>query len=167
MATLRRLLCLAGFTVFLFLFSPVSAQNQSGLELSNPRLKQQQYVNFNPRFTAAKSGRDEDDYLPGEVRPQRGTQERTIYSRWSSKAEAIAHNTSPRTISAIVWEYIFFADASMHRVLGRYRIHTKNQLRAGETKILRGEVPAPVLSPYQKVLPLRIEYTDGTVWQSP
>jgi hypothetical protein len=164
----RRLLYLTGFIVFLFLVSPVSAQNQSGLELSSPRFKQQQSVNFNPRFSASKSGNDEDDYLPGEVRPPSGTHEKNIYSTsWSSKAEAIAHNTSSKSIRAIVWEYIFFADASMYQVLGRYRIHTKNKLRPGETKILKGDVSARVLSPYQKALPLRIEYTDGTVWQSP
>ncbi|MCM3906117.1 MAG: hypothetical protein ND866_30905 [Pyrinomonadaceae bacterium] len=167
MATIRRLLCLTGFTVCLFVSSPVSAQKQPGLELSNPRFKQEQNVNFSPRFTATKSGRDDDDYFPAEFRPPRGPQEKVIYSKWSSKAEAIAHNTSSKTISTVVWEYIFFSDASMRRESGKYRIHTKIQLRAGETKTIRGEVLAPVLSPYQKVLPLRIEYTDGTVWQSP
>ena len=162
----RRLFYLTGFTVFLFLVSPVSAQNQSGLELSSPRFKQQQSVNFNPRFSVARSG--VDDYLQGEVRPSSATLEKNIYSTsWSSRAEAIAHNTSSKSIKAIDWEYFFFADASMDQVLGRYRIHTKKKLRPGETKILKGYVFSRVLSPYQKALPLRIEYTDGTVWQSP
>jgi hypothetical protein len=167
MATIGRLLCLTGFILFLSLVSPVFAQNGSNLELSNPRFKQQQSVNFTPRLTAAKSGRDEDDYLPGEIRPQTGMQEKTITSKWTSKAKASALNTGRKTIRAIDWEYIFFADAGMQRVLGRYRIHSRTQLRSGETKTLRGDVFSPVLSPYQKVLPRRIEYTDGTVWQSP
>ena len=167
MATIRRLLCLAGCTLVVSLFSPASAQDQSNLELSNPRFKQQQSVRFNPRFTAALSGRDADDYVAGNTKPPRGLQEQTIYSWWTSRAEAFTHNTSPKTIRAVVWEYIFFADAGMNRVLGRYSIYTKNRLRAGETRILKGEVGAPALSPYQKVLPLRVEYTDGTVWQSP
>ena len=163
----RKLVFLIGFTGSLLLVSPVSAQNSAGLELSNPHFKQQQYVNFNPRFSVTRSGSDDVDFLPGQMRPTSRDRDKGIYStQWSSKAETTAHNTSSKTIKQIVWAYVFFADVGMQQEINTYRIITKTKLRPGGTKTLTGTVFAPTRSPYQKVRLIRIEYTDGTVWQS-
>jgi hypothetical protein len=160
MANIKRLLCLAGSTMFLFLSSTVFAQTPADLELSNPRFKQQMDFNFAPRLTADESGSENFKSAP--------RLEKNVYgSKWSSQAEVIAHNTSPKTIKTIYWEYIFFADPSMQRILGRSQTRSTSKLRAGETKKIKGTVQSPLISQYQKALPLRIEYTDGTVWQSP
>jgi len=162
---------LSGFTylvVFLLLVPTVCAQTPVEVQLSNPHFKQQQVVNFNPRFSVARSGSDDVDFLPGQMRPAANMRDKGIYSaQWNSKAEATAHNSGSRTIKAIVWDYVFFADAGMSQELYRYQIISKKKLKPGETKVLKGIVWSPSRSPYQQAYLRRIEYADGTVWQAP
>jgi hypothetical protein len=175
MTTLKSLLLASSLTVFLFSFSSVLAQNSPNLEMSNAKLESQQSSRFNPRFTAAKSGRDEDDYFPSETRPPRGIQERVIYPNGFIRAEVAARNTSAKTIKAVTWEYSFFSDAKMSQLLQSYRLYSKRKILAGETKALKGKVMTSIptktfatliSTPHQTVSPLRIEYTDGTVWEA-
>jgi len=162
---------LSGFTclvVFLLLAPAVCAQRPADVQLSRPRFKQQQVVNFNPRFSVARSGSDDVDFLPGQMRPAANLRDRNIDStQWLSEAAATAHNSGSKTVKATVWEYVFFADAGMSQELHRYQIISKKKLKPGETKVLKGIVWAPRRSPYQQAYLRRIEYADGTVWQAP
>jgi hypothetical protein len=155
--------------VFLLLAPTVCAQGPAEVQLSNPRFKQQQVVNFNPRFSVSRSGSDDVDFLPGQMRtPPANMRDKAIYSaQWLSKAEATAYNSGSKTIKAIVWEYVFFADAAMNQELSRYQIITKKKLRPGETRVLKGVVWSPSRSTYQQASLRRIEYADGSVWQAP
>lgn len=168
MTTIR----LSGFTclvVFLLLAPTVCAQGPADVQLSNPRFKQQQVVNFNPRFSVTRSGSDDDDFLPGQMKtPPANMRDRGIYTaQWLSKAQATAHNSGSKIIKAIVWDYVFFADAGMSQELSRYQINTSKKLRPGETRVLKGVVWSPSRSLYQQAHLRRIEYADGTVWQAP
>jgi len=167
MTTIR----LSGFTclvVLLLLVPTVCAQSPVDVQLSNPRFKSQQIVNFNPRFSVTRSGSDDDDFLPGQLRPAANQRDKGIYStQWTSKAEATAYNSGSKTIKAIVWDYVFFADAGMNQELTRYQINSRKKLAPGETKVLKGVVWAKSRSPYQQAYLRRIEYADGTVWQAP
>src|SRR6185369_5071067 len=105
---------LSGFTclvVFLLLVPTVSAQGPADVQLSRPRFKQQQVINFNPRFSVSRSGSDDDDFLPGQMKtPPANMRDKGIYTeQWLSKAQATAHNSGSKTIKAIVWDYVFFA----------------------------------------------------------
>lgn len=170
MICLKKLLLTTGLTVFLASFSFVLAQSSSDLKLSDVSLKRQQSFAFNPRFTAAQSGRIEDDYTATEWKPRvNRSRDAVVSSQAFNKAKVVAQNTGAKTIKAITWEYSFYSDAQMSQVLKSYRIYSKKRIRAGETKILRGEIETPVnlQTQYKKVLPVSIEYTDGTVWQAP
>ena len=72
-----------------------------------------------------------------------------------------------KTIKAVTWEYSFFTDAGMSRVSQKYEIHSRTRIHPGETKKLSEKIWATGSSPYQKVRPLRIEYSDGAVWLAP
>ncbi|MET0752363.1 MAG: hypothetical protein ABWZ66_03270 [Pyrinomonadaceae bacterium] len=168
MICLKKLLFAMGLTVFLASFSFVSAQSSPDLNLSGASLKRQQSFTFNPRFTAAQSGRIEEDYFPREVKPQISRSRDSVANFQAlNKAQVVAQNTGAKTIKAITWEYSFYSDAQMSQVLKSYRIYSKKQIRAGETKIIRGEIETPVnlQTQYKKVRAVSIEYTDGTVWQ--
>lgn len=169
MISLKRLFLACNLTVFLCSFSSALAQTSPNLEMSGAKFEPQQSVRFNPNFTAAKSGRDEDDYFVGETRPARGTQERVIYSNRVVSAKVATRNTSLKTIKAITWEYKFFSDANMSQMLRSYKFYSKRKIIPGETKALNGKVMAfntPISTKYFTVRPLLIEYTDGSVWDA-
>lgn len=177
MTSVKRLFLTVSLTVFLFSVSSVLAQNTPNLELSNAKLKPQPSFRFNPRFTAAKSGRDQDDYSPSEFVPPKAPNEKVIYPNGFIQVEAVARNTSAKTIKAIIWELNFFSDAKMSQLTQTYQLYSKRKIAAGETKTIKGKVNASGSLPvqgivnslpkqYQTVRPVRIEYTDGTVWEA-
>ena len=168
MICLRKLLFAISLTVFLSSFSFVLAQSAPDLNLSAASLKRRQGFTFNPRFTAAQSGRIEDDYTSAEWKPRISRSRDTVaYSEVSNKAKVTAQNTGAKTIKAVTWEYSFYSDAQMSQLLKSYRIYSKKQIRAGETKTIQGEINTPVnlQTQYKKVRAVSIEYSDGTVWQ--
>jgi hypothetical protein len=153
-----------GMLVFLSLPPFLSAQTQPDLELTRPR---QWRVEFNPHRTAARSGRFDTDY-PDEPRPSKNELMRVTNPTMISEAEVAAFNKGSKAIKAITWEHAHFSDAGMSRVLTTYRFRGKAKIRPGETKLVRAKgYVSPWRSHYQKVRPLRIEYADGSVWQSP
>lgn len=177
MTPVKRLFLTVSLTVFLFPVSSVLAQNTPNLELSNAKLKPQPSFRFNPRFTAAKSGRDKDDYSPSEFVPPRAPNEKVIYPNGFIQVEAVARNTSAKTIKAVIWELNFFSDAKMSQLTQTYRLYSKRKIDAGETKTIKGKVNGTGSLPiqgvvnslpkqYQTVSPIRIEYTDGTIWEA-
>jgi hypothetical protein len=180
MTYLKTLLLAVGLTVSLSALSPVLAQSSPNLEMSKDSLKWQQTVSFDPRSTASKSGSDENDYFQSgsEARPLKGLQTKPTNPEGIGKVAVAAHNTGTKTIKAVTWEYTFFSDAEMSQTVQRYRIHSNQQIRVGETKVLKGTVKSYPYSgtqtllftkqpsKYRKVVPLRIEYTDGTIWES-
>ena len=166
---LQRLVLATGLVIFLSSFSTAMAQDSSNLELSNPSLKWQRSVRFNPRITASTSGNDAEDYPTGTSRPTSSMRNTVSYFDNYGEAKVTVRNTSAKTIKKIAWEYSLFSDAGRSQLLKSYTVYSKRKIRAGETKVLRDRVWASVgpSSQYQRVRPLRIEYADGTVWVAP
>lgn len=169
MTSLKRLILAGSLMVVVLPTSSVLSQTSPNLEMSGARLQLGQPIRFNPRLTASRSGRDEDDYPPGEPRLPSGMQEKVLYpGKRFAEAQVVAHNTDARTIKAVDWEYTVFRDPKRTEVLETYRIHSRKKIRPGEKKELRGKVESNITAPstYEKVRPVRIEYTDGTVWEA-
>jgi hypothetical protein len=163
--SVKALILASCMLVFLSLPPFVSAQTQSDLELTKPRLRAR--VEFNPYRSAEKSGRVNDDFLD-ERKPSREDLARVTSPEMIGEAEVTAFNKGGKVIKAITWEHAYFSDAAMSKVLASWRFYSKASIRAGETKQVSGKAYVSSLrSRYQNVRLLRIEYADGSVWQSP
>ena len=89
-------------------------------------------------------------------------------------------NTGTKTIRVVDWGYIF-ADRETQEELGRHRYSNKVKMRPGQNTDLVGRTTSPPTfvvnakntgqesskQPSEQVVIYRIEYDDGTVWQSP
>lgn len=84
-------------------------------------------------------------------------------------------NTGTKTISSVVWEYVFFdpakkADVSRHRCISNGEIKPgKSKTLTGRTKSPQSRVvdaskPDPQEKPKETIVVHRIEFTDGTFW---
>ncbi|HVQ37632.1 MAG TPA: hypothetical protein VMS31_08865 [Pyrinomonadaceae bacterium] len=89
-------------------------------------------------------------------------------------------NTGAKTIRLVDWDYVFF-DSASQTVSGRLEFTSEEKVGPGKNKELIAmsrKPPAPTVSVYElikneregldgEVVLVRIEYTDGTVWQRP
>lgn len=89
-------------------------------------------------------------------------------------------NTGEKTIKAVDWDYIFI-DSTSQIVTGRLEFTSEEKIGPGKSKQISAmsrRPPAATVSIYQldkterqgldgQVVIVRIEYTDGTVWQHP
>lgn len=109
--------------------------------------------------------------------PPRTPNEKVIYPNGFIQVEAVARNTSAKTIKSVTWELNFFSDAKMSQLTQTYRLHSERKIETGETKTIKGRINASGSLPiqgvvnslpkqYQTVRPVRIEYTDGTIWEA-
>jgi hypothetical protein len=87
-------------------------------------------------------------------------------------------NNSPKTISAIDWDYVFIDPATQQEV-ARHRFHSTEQVRPGKKRSLVGTSISPQtrvvkvdsaaenpLRPFQeKVVLQSVSYADGAVWR--
>lgn len=82
-------------------------------------------------------------------------------------------NTGDKSIRKVVWRYESF-DVAMQRFVGRRDYVTSINIRPGQTKKLAAESSSPPQhtvnanskeQPANRVVVLRIEYSDGTIWQ--
>lgn len=89
-------------------------------------------------------------------------------------------NTGEKTIRVVDWDYVFF-NAATQSETGRLEFTSDEKIGPGKNKELNAmsrKPPAPTVSVYAldknerqgidgQVVVVRIEYTDGTVWQRP
>src|SRR5262249_34386410 len=121
--------------------------------------------------TTEISGRP-GDRLPGaaiprpEMDPRGGMRGETPKQEITTQETyALVKNVGVKTIKAVDWEYIFFADADEQKELKSYKFHNKIKIAPGDIKFLSKDVNQKATSKRQKVNIIRIEYTDGSVWQ--
>ena len=121
--------------------------------------------------TTEISGRSENR-LPGAPIPRlemdpRGDRsgETTEQAITRKETYALVKNVGVKTTKAVDWEYIFFSDADEQKELKRYKFHSKIKIAPGDIKFLSKDVDQKAASKRQKVNIIRIEYTDGSVWQ--
>jgi hypothetical protein len=89
-------------------------------------------------------------------------------------------NSGTKAVKAVDWDYVFL-DANTQEELGRRQFSSQEKIAAGKTRELKFFIPTP---PTQKVsinsldkderanlneavVIVRIEYTDGSIWQHP
>ena len=85
-------------------------------------------------------------------------------------------NTGAKTIRVIDWGYTFL-DPETQQEIGRHLYSTKVKIRPGQDNELVGRSAKPQTStvnvknagkePHEQVVIYRVEYEDGTSWQSP
>ncbi len=89
-------------------------------------------------------------------------------------------NMGAKTIKLVDWDYVFF-DGATQSESGRLEFTSEEKIGPGKNKELNAmsrKPPAPTVSIYElnknerqgldgQVVLIRIEYTDGTVWQRP
>lgn len=89
-------------------------------------------------------------------------------------------NTGERTIKVVDWDYFFFNGTTQSET-GRLQFTSEEKIGSGKNRDLNAmsrKPPAPTVSVYAldknerqgldgQVVLVRIEYTDGTVWQRP
>lgn len=167
MISLKRVLPLIALIAFLFPFTKAQGQGKADVELSTPSARSIGNMKFNPRQTASTWGKDEDDYSPGYTKPASALLPTVVGPDYT--VEVMAHNMGTKTVKAITWEFSFFADINGKRLFRGQKIRNKKRIAPGATETLFGRVSYPVSqrSQYQRAKPLRIEYTDGTVWNMP
>lgn len=100
--------------------------------------------------------------------------------RYGFLYRASIKNTGAKTIKLIDWDYVFFNTTTQSET-GRLEFTTEEKIGPGKNKELNAmsrKPPAPTVSIYAldrnerqgldgQVVLVRIEYTDGTVWQRP
>src|SRR5215475_3768176 len=126
-----------------------------------------QPVDHTPERSGPPEGRLPAPAIPRVEMDPRGdrsgeTNEQTITRK---ETYALVKNVGGKTTKAVDWEYIFFSDADDQKELKRYKFHTKIKIAPGDTKFLSKDVDKKAASKRQKVNIIRIEYTDGSVWQ--
>ncbi|MGH9871533.1 MAG: hypothetical protein ACRD9S_03580 [Pyrinomonadaceae bacterium] len=99
--------------------------------------------------------------------------------RYGFLYQASVKNTSEKTIKLIDWDYVFYNNTQVET--GRLKFTSEERIGPGKSKKLNAmsrKPPAPTVSIYAldknerqgldgQVLLVRIEYTDGTIWQLP
>lgn len=89
-------------------------------------------------------------------------------------------NTGSKTIKSIDWDYVFF-DAGTTRELGRHMFSSEEKIAPGKSKELSFTLRRPPTATIslqslnekerkgldERIVVMRIEYEDGTVWQRP
>jgi hypothetical protein len=100
--------------------------------------------------------------------------------RYSFLYKLTVKNTGAKTIKTIDWDYVFF-DLGTQNEVGRHQFTAEEKISPGKRKeflVMFNKPPAKTISAYalnkgdkenlgEQVIMIRIEYTDGSVWQRP
>lgn len=99
-------------------------------------------------------------------------------ARYGFLYKAAIKNTGAKTIKVLDWDYVFI-DTTTQNETGRLEFTSDEKIGAGKNKELQAmsrKPPAPTVSVHAldkterqrldgKVVVMRIEYTDGTIWE--
>lgn len=119
-----------------------------------------------------REARDDDEAI--------ARQRQKAPARYVFKYKLSIKNTSARRIKAIDWDYIFL-DAVSRSELGRQQFTSEESIGPGKTRELAIRIRKPPtqtisVSSFEKnerdvlseqVVVMRVEYTDGSIWQRP
>lgn len=78
---------------------------------------------------------------------------------------AYVRNTGDKTIKAVSWRYVFYADSNYEKEVKHFSFRNKTDLTPGGQRNLVKQVVEPAATPYQNVVIDIIEYADGSKWQ--
>ncbi len=134
---------------------------------------------------AKNSGnREEELRLTREVRLRREDEAKARQAvpkqRYGFRYKLFIKNTGAKTIKAVDWDYLFF-DTETGEKVGHQQFINEGKINPGKDKTLEVFVPSPparVISVqalnkkgserlFGKVILMRIEYADGSVWKRP
>ena len=136
------------------------------------------------RIEDAKRGNPaEVDKLKREARADAAivaTQHRNKPSRYVFVYKVTVKNTGLKTIKAVDWDYVFL-DGSTENEIDRQQFTSEESVDPGKTRVLTVVVDRPPTKTIsvealnkrerdtlgEKVVIMRIEYADGSVWQAP
>lgn len=79
-------------------------------------------------------------------------------------ASIVVKNIGTRTVTAVYWEYLLFETGGKEPIK-RYRVQSKKIIAPGEQAELTKEVNPKGKEQQARIT--RIEYADGSFWQSP
>lgn len=82
------------------------------------------------------------------------------------RVSALFRNRGAKAVRALAWEYVTFEDEGQTKVRHVYSVRSKASILPGESVRLWKEGYRLDDSPYRKARVTRIEYEDGTTWQS-
>lgn len=95
--------------------------------------------------------------------------------RYAYRYKLTVHNTGTKTVKAIDWDYLFL-DPETQAEVGRHQFTSEEKIGPGKKKdlqVLTKSPPGGIVSANkydsegtnERVIIVRIEYTDGSVWQ--
>ncbi len=107
-------------------------------------------------------------------------QHQNTRARYGFVYKVSLQNNGLKVIKSIDWDYVFF-DANTQSELGRRRFSSVEKVSPGKTKELRFFIPTPPTKTVsvnswnkdertnlgERVVIVRVEYSDGSVWQQP
>ncbi len=82
------------------------------------------------------------------------------------RVSALFSNQGAKAIRSVTWEYVAFEDAGLTKVRRVYSVRSKKSIRPGESVRLWKDGYRLDNSPYRKARVTRVEFEDGTTWQS-
>ena len=132
---------------------------------------------------AKRGGGPEVDKIKTEAKADAAniaTQHKTTPARYVFMYKVTVKNSSSKTIKSIDWDYVFF-DRATESELGRREFTSDEKVSPGKSKELTVVISKPPTQTIsltslnsnerdgmlERVSLVRIEYTDGTVWQRP
>ena len=148
-----------GLAWMILLFAPISilAQGPPPLEVSDPQVR----YDVNSRFNLHTANSTTSARSPLTIVHPVG------------EVSAQFRNRGTKSIKFVIWEYLFFKDATERKLLKIHTSRTRTVLLPGDSVRLRkqGYNLEPILpirevnsAPYKKARVIQIEYADGTIW---
>ncbi len=122
---------------------------------------------MNPARTRTPDGKSHNPE-PLEIEPPPVSTYVKVFDGYESSV--LLQNSGAKTITAVEWEHVFFADKDKQSEVRRFRFRKEEKIEPGEQKFVAQRLNSNRHSslppqPRQGVVIDRIEYSDGTFWQ--
>jgi hypothetical protein len=82
------------------------------------------------------------------------------------RVSALFRNRGAKAVKSLTWEYVTYEDAALSKVRRVYTVRSRTAISPGESQRLWKEGYHLDGSPYRTARVTRIDYADGTTWQS-
>jgi hypothetical protein len=83
---------------------------------------------------------------------------------------ALFHNTGPKIIKSVTWEYLYFKDGQQTEVVAHRKFHSRKRIKPGASVRLKEYILAfswpNRTTDFPAVRITRIKYADGTTWEA-
>lgn len=78
------------------------------------------------------------------------------------EAYVLVKNTGTRTVSALEYSFVFYADAEHHREVGRFHFRSKDTVKPGEMKFVSESVKEAAPTAFVAVVLENVDYKDAS-----